>query len=103
MAKLNELSQWRKKQGLTQAQLGAKLSRHQVLISDWEKGARPIAQDALQELRALGYDGPAESAAPMPATNEQLERHAALLMAEISAMRDEIRALREQLGMGGAT
>lgn len=104
MPKFQEITRWRKKMGWTQAQLGQKLGRHQVIVSDWEKGARPIPLDALEQLRALGYDGPAAAAEESPLTRAEFEAfmrdHVAMLTAELRATREELQALRKHVGWG---
>lgn len=95
MAKFQEFEQWRKKSGLTQANLGLKLipPRTQNQISDWEKGMRPIPADALEQLRAMGYTGPAEILA-QPISRADMEE---LLSAAVAKLVAEMRAiLREQ-------
>lgn len=105
MAKFRELSGWRKKHGWSQGELAQKVGRSQRLVSDWEAGHTPIADEALASLRALGYDGPAEVQGADPVTRADLEEfmkaHTELLIAELRATREELVELRKAIFKGG--
>lgn len=96
MSKFHELAEWRKKTGLTQGELGAKVGRIQRSVSRWESGAEPVPKDAMDQFRALGYTGPV-SARDTTLTRADVEeivaKHLAALLQEI---RMELRKSRQK-------